>query len=66
MKYILLFVLCSGCSALAWKDPASAEQMSKIAKYKTCATDYDCRESQHCGFVAVDTYLVCKNGPRGR
>lgn len=67
MKSILFMVAMaalSGCASLAWKDPSSAEQMNKIKNYKTCSIDYDCREDQHCGFVAVDTVLVCKSGAR--
>ena len=29
--------------------------------YKTCRKDRDCPVGYYCGFVAVDTYAVCKN-----
>ena len=33
------------------------------AGYKACVSDNDCHEGEYCGFVAVDTYAVCKVDP---
>jgi hypothetical protein len=60
--FVASLVLIVGCSFFAWKDPSSPEQMNKIRGYKLCQTDWDCRGDQICGFVDVDTYLVCKTG----
>lgn len=30
------------------------------AGYQTCRTSWDCPRGTYCGFVAVDTYAVCK------
>lgn len=62
--FVAIAILSVNCTAFAWRSPSSPEQMSLIKNYKTCSIDYDCREDQYCGFVAVDTYLVCKYGAR--
>jgi hypothetical protein len=33
------------------------------AGYHPCRSDNDCHVGEYCGFVAVDTYAVCKVDP---
>ncbi len=60
MKTIACVVLLSlvGCVQSA----SSPSQMSLIKNYQLCSSDTQCRIGEVCGFVAVDSYLVCKPG----
>jgi hypothetical protein len=47
----MMMVLLIGCTVKNPRIPVG---------YRTCATDWDCYQGEHCTFVGVDTYAVCK------
>jgi len=64
--FMFVCLMLSGCSAFAWKDPTSPEQLAKVKNFHRCSADLDCDQaSQHCGFSQIDTVAVCLDGPSG-
>jgi hypothetical protein len=62
MKYLIVIGLLWSLVDCNWRSASSPSQMALISGLRRCQSDVDCNDDDHCGFVAVDTYPVCRPG----